>query len=145
MDHIIPNFILIIANLERYQTSMSHGDDMIIRPCDLVGLQKLLSWPMKFFNDLLFNKIYCATIVNNQLSGLVFGTYPHVKFLSMSPFLFFLFICSEELMNDKCEIILSCKNYLHNMSSWSLLRLSIFSTTLLHARPSKHMLNMEGL
>lgn len=41
-DHIAPNLIFIATKLERDQTSMSHGNDMTGRPCDLVGLRKVL-------------------------------------------------------------------------------------------------------
>ena len=133
IDHITPNLVLITANLKGYQTSMSHGDDMTIRP--LIGLRKLLSWQIKIVNNLLCNKIYCTTIVNNHINGLVFDTYPHVKFLSLAPSFFFLFICIEEPTNGKSEIIFSYEKSLHNMSSLS---------KLLHARPSKHTLNTKG-
>ena len=99
MDNITPNFVLIIANLEWYQTSISHGDNMTIRPCDLVGLRKLLNCPRKFVNDLLRDKIHCTTIVNNQISGLVFYSYPCVKFLDcLHSSSFFSFVLRSQQM-----------------------------------------------
>ena len=143
MYHITPNFVLIIANLEWYQTSMSHRDDMTIRPCDLVGLRKCLSWQIKFVDNLLWDKIYCTTIVNNHIYRPVFDSYSCVKFQSQSPFFFFFFICTEKSANYKSGIFFSDKKSLHNMGSWSL-RLSFFRLTLSHVRSSKHMLNTES-
>ena len=142
MDQITPNFVLKIANLEWYQISMSNRNDMTIRPCDLVGLRKLLSWQIKFVNNLLGDKIYCTFIVNNHISQLAFDSYPCVKFLSQSPF-FFLFICIKKSATDKSGIFFSSKKSLHNMGSWSL-RLSFFRLTLSHVRSPKHMLNTES-
>eukprot|EP00268_Persea_americana_P001697 TRINITY_DN10510_c1_g2_i2.p1 TRINITY_DN10510_c1_g2~~TRINITY_DN10510_c1_g2_i2.p1 ORF type:complete len:100 (-),score=0.66 TRINITY_DN10510_c1_g2_i2:283-582(-) len=83
---------------------MSYRDDMTIRPCDLVGLRKLLSWQIKLVKNLLCDKINNTSIVNNHINSFVNDYHPRVKFFSLSPFFFFLRIRIEESPNDKSEI-----------------------------------------
>lgn len=80
-----------------------------IIPCDVVGFQQFLSWPMKFFGNLLRSKIYCATIINNQISYLALALYACLEYFSLCPFVFILPIWSEKSAYNKCRITLFSK------------------------------------
>ena len=113
---------------------------MTIRPCDLVGHRRLLDWPMKFVNDLLRDKIYCTTIVNNQISRLVFNCYPRVEFLSYLPFSSSL---SYVLSNQRMTRVRLSSFAKSSFTTWAL-EFSFLRLRWTDARFSKHVLNTNS-